>query len=321
LGVAIADGKIYAIGGENGEGVLNVTEAYDPATNEWTTRASTPTARSDFGIATYQDKIYIFGGTIGHGTGRGEALLTGATEVYDPETDTWETKTSIPTPRQSLEGNMVSDKIYLIGGVRYVGGFNIWGFHENEVYDPDTDSWTTEAPLPTAVWSYSSAVINDKIYLMGGGNWTTPGIFPTTLNQIYTPENDTWSFGQDIPTGLWGAAAGATTGVSYPKRIYVLGGIFPHVSDNHNLTQMYDPEANAWSTGTPIPTPRHGFGVAVIGDELYAVGGSDGITFLAVNEKYTPTDYIPEFPSWIILPLFLIIILFGIILRKKFRVL
>jgi N-acetylneuraminic acid mutarotase len=177
LGVAVVDGKIYAIGGQNGEGVLNVTEEYDPVTNDWTSKASIPTARSDFGIAVYQDKIYVIGGTIGPGIAWGESLLTGATEVYDPKTDTWTTKTSMPTRRQGLEANVVSDKIYLIGGVRYVGGLLHLEYDENEVYDPATDSWTTKKPLPTAVWGYSSAVVDDKIYLMGGGNLTSDGTF------------------------------------------------------------------------------------------------------------------------------------------------
>jgi N-acetylneuraminic acid mutarotase len=298
-GVAVVDGKIYAIGGKNEEGVLNITEKYDPVTNEWTYKTSMPTARSDFGIAVYQNRIYVIGGSIGSGTVWGESLLTGATEVYDTETDTWETKTSMPTPRQSLEANIVSDKIYLLGGVRIVNGLLYLEFDENEVYDPATDSWTTKAPLPNAVWGYSSAVIDDKIYLIGGGNKTSGGAgayaSPVTLNQIYNPETDTWSFGKSVPTGLWYAGAGATSGVLAPKRIYVLGGVNYSVYD---LTQSYDPTVNTWSTGTSIPTPRYELGVAVINDELYAIGGRTGEdNYSTVNEKYTPTEYIPEFPS------------------------
>jgi N-acetylneuraminic acid mutarotase len=316
LGVAVVDGKIYVIGGQNGEGVLNITEEYDPVTNEWTSKTSMPTARSDFGIAVYQNKIYVIGGTIGSEIAVGESLLTGATEVYDPETDTWETKTSMPTPRQGLKANVVSDRIYLIGGVRYVGGYIHPGFDENEVYDPATDSWITKAPLPTAVWGYSSAVVDNKIYLIGGGNKTSEGTFPVTLNQIYTPATDTWDFGQSIPTGLWDADAGATTGAFAPERIYVLGGSYYTVA--YNLTQTYDPEVDAWTAGTPMPTPRWSLGVAVVNDELYAIGGkTEEDIYSAANEKYTPIGYIPEFPSWIVLPLVITTTLLILIYKKR----
>jgi N-acetylneuraminic acid mutarotase len=317
LGVAVVDGKIYAIGGQNGEGVLNITGEYDPVTNEWTSKTSMPTARSDFGIAVYQNKIYVIGGTTGPGETWGSSLITGATEVYDPETDTWQTKTSMPTPRQGLEANVVTDRIYLIGGVRYVGGYIHPGFDENEVYDPATDSWITKAPLPTAVWGYSSAVVDNKIYLIGGGNKTSDGTFPVTLNQIYTPATNTWNFGQSIPTGLWHAAAGATTDVFAPKRIYVLGGSYYDAA--YNLTQTYDPEVDAWTTGTPMPTPRWSLGVAVIDDELYAIGGkTEGDDYSAVNEKYTPIGYIPEFPAWTpLLIMLLAVVAVALIYRRS----
>jgi len=316
LGVAVVGGKIYAIGGQNGDGVLNVTEEYDPVTNQWTSKTSMPTSRSDFGIAVFQNKIYVIGGTIGSGLAEGESLLTGVTEVYDPITDTWETRTSMPTPRQGLEANVVSDKIYLIGGVRYAGGFVNVEFDENDVYDPVTDSWTTKAPLPNAVWGYSSAVVDNKIYLIGGGNKTLDGIFPVTLNQIYTPATNTWNLAEDVPKGLWHAVAGATTDVLAPKRIYVLGGSYSEAA--YNLTQTYDPETDAWTTCTPMPTSRWSLGVAVIDDELYTIGGkTEGGDFLTVNEKYTPSGYIPEFPSWLLLPLILIGTIVVTFYRRK----
>jgi N-acetylneuraminic acid mutarotase len=316
LGVAVVDGKIYAIGGQKGDEVLNVTEEYDPVTNQWTSKTSMPTARSDFGIAVYQNKIYVIGGTNGSGIAAGESQLTGVTEVYNPITDTWETKTSMPNPRQGLEANVVSDKIYLIGGVRYAGEFVHLEFDENDVYDPATDSWTTKAPLPTAIWGYSSAVVDNKIYLIGGGNKTLDGIYPVTLNQIYTPATNTWNSAKDVPNGLWHAAAGATTDVLAPKRIYVLGGSYSEAA--YNLTQTYDPETDAWTTCTPMPTSRWSLGVAVIDDELYAIGGkTEGGDFSTVNEKYTPSGYIPEFPSWTILPSFLIASIIVIVCKKK----
>jgi len=58
-------------------------------------------------------------------------------------------------------------------------------------------------------------------------------------------------------------------------------------------------------------------GVAVIDDELYAIGGKTEIdNYSTINEKYTPIDYIPEFPSWTILPLLLVATVLIILCKK-----
>jgi parallel beta-helix repeat protein len=276
LGVAVVYGRIYAIGGWGSIGDLNTTLEYDPATNTWATKKPMPTARRNFGIAVFQNKIYVIGGQVG------AQDPTGVNEAYDPLTDTWETKTSMPTPRKYLSANTVNGKIYMIGGCQYVPISD--NLDVNEVYDPATDSWTTKTPIPTGVEGYASAVVNNKIYIFGGA----VGI---TLNQIYDPETGTWSYGASLPTGVDFAAAGATTGVAAPKRIYVIGG--KQNLDPVNLNQIYNPETDTWNTGNSIPTPRFSLGVAVVNDVLYATGGVLGWLepMTAVNEQYTPFGY------------------------------
>ena len=86
-----------------------------------------------------------------------------------------------------------------------------------------------------------------------------------------------------------------------------------------NLTQVYHPENETWSFGASMSTPLYDLGVAVMKDHLYAIGGRKGYlqSVMDQNNRYTPIGYIPEFPSWIILPLFLTITLVSIILRKS----
>ena len=281
LGVAIVNGKIYAIGGSGSNGFLSTNEEYDPATNNWTFKAPMPTARSSFGIAVYQNEIYCIGGYI-----TGDA--TGANEVYDPATDTWETKTSMPTPSLSLQANIANGKIYLIGG-------NPNGTL-NQVYDPANDTWSTKASVPTAVSSYASAVIDNKIY-----------VITSNLTQIYDAENDSWSLGKPAPLSVILGTAGATTGVNAPKRVYVFGADadlpFWQLTTRTFSSQSYDPETDSWTFCTSMRTGRFSASVAVVDDLLYLIGGfslefpADQFTlnaaynFKVVNEQYTPIGY------------------------------
>jgi ribosomal protein S8 len=285
FGVAVINGKIYAIGGNDGNS-LNTNEMYDPETDTWTTKTQMPTPRSGFGIAVVQNKIYVIGG-------QSNTVYTGINEAYDPETDRWTTKNFMPTPRGGIDANVVNGKIYVIGGKTNIS--SITGI--NEVYNPATDTWTTKTPIPTPVTAYASAVVDNKIYVIGG---LTSNLNEVNLTQIYDPATDTWSYGTPIPTIQFGAV-GATTGISAPKRIYMLGGSIPSFSLIRvatNLTQVYDPEMDVWSTDSSMPTPRAGLCVAVVNDVLYAIGGSSVAMGTSgppygTNEQYTPAGYTP----------------------------
>jgi N-acetylneuraminic acid mutarotase len=274
----VVNGKIYALG------VDGTNQEYDPATLTWTTKMSMPTPMYGFGVAVYQNKIYVIGQIYN--------------EVYDVATDTWTSKTSMPTWRVHMEANVVNDKIYLIGGVSDAELGTISNL--NEVYDPASDTWTTKEPLPTPVSHYASAVVDNKICIIGGS-----GEPPNVINgqvQIYDPETDSWTLGKPMPTSVRSASAGATTGMFAPKRIYVIGGY--QSSYGLNLNQVYDPQSDSWTLGAAMPTARYGLGVAVVNDTLYALGGVllPPYAFpkvpLATNEVFLPFGYEGPLPPY-----------------------
>jgi N-acetylneuraminic acid mutarotase len=233
-----------------------------------------PTARHSFGIAVYQNKIYCIGGSV-----NGPHLTVN--EAYDPATDTWETKTPMPTARAGLSANTVNGRIYLMGGDANT---------TNEAYDPVTDSWSTKAQIPEGVVYSPSAVVKNKIYLFG--SLTSPA------TQVYDPETDTWTSGAAVPEGVNEGAAVATSGVNAPVRIYVMGGVTTFIINGQtfgnysDLNQVYDPESNTWSTGATLPIELRFFGLAAVNDTLYAIGGFPGLMgFLDTNYEYTPIGY------------------------------
>ena len=316
VGVAVVDDKIYAIGGTYGiQGGYDNNEEYDPVTDTWTTKNPMPTPRGDFAIAVFQDKIYTIGGSTRAGQWTTE--LTDVNEVYDPATDSWTTKTSMSIAKGGLSASVVDGKIYLIGGfTQSPDGFRQTS-NETLVYDPIADSWTTKTPIPTAALDYATAVVDNKIYVISGTSKAYSDNL-INLNQIYDPKTDTWSQGTPIPYPVQQAGAGATVGIAAPKTIYVMGG-FTSFYWPTNHTQVYHPENDTWSYGADMPTPLYDLGVAVVNDHLYAIGGIPGYlqSVRDHNNQYTPIGYIPEFPSWIILPLLLTATALIIICKQK----
>jgi hypothetical protein len=298
----VVDGKIYRIG-------WPTCEKYDPETNNWTTIASVP-VDSGGTVVACQNKVYLIGGN--------------PTQVYDSVTNTWENRTSIPTKRISLQANVVNDKIYLIGGRMPAGLYQIVTSSSNDVYDPATDSWSQMASLPVAVMGYASAVLDDKIYIISGGNELSQDYQPINLVQIFDPATNQWTNGSSMPNGVVYAGAVATSGLFAPKQIYVIGGTITAYDRSAyynamDLNQVYDPESETWITGTPMLTPRCDFGIAVVNDEIYAIGGIKEENYqMVVNEKYIPAGYIPEFPSWT--PLMITLVAFvavAVIYRQR----
>jgi hypothetical protein len=291
LGVAVVNGKIYAIGGNAEDGVVGTNEEYNPVTDTWTTKKSMPTPRSGFAIAVYQNKIYCIGGTTGDSDNL-VAGFTGVVEVYDPATDEWETKTPMPTPRADLCTGVVNDRIYCIGGKKYWGVDPFYQeLNTTEVYDPTRNLWLTKSPMPIPVLGAASAVLDEKIYVIGGSRHFQVGWDLATVasNQVYTPENDAWSTRAGLPTAESYAAAGTTSGVTAPKKIYVVGG--SNQTTYSSITYAYDSAGNVWSAVASMPTSRVYLAVAVVDDILYAIGGWDGEDWLDVNEQYMPVGY------------------------------
>ena len=95
---------------------MTSVEAYDPASNAWSTKAPLPTPRLGLAFVNGGDgKLYALGGYGGSGTT--------TVEAYDPATDTWTTKASMLTGRWNLGATLGPDGlVYAIGGSAPSGG-------------------------------------------------------------------------------------------------------------------------------------------------------------------------------------------------------
>ena len=193
------------------------------------------------------------------------------------------------TARKGLTSAVVNGKIYTICGIGNNGLTNTF-INTLEVFDPLTNSWSTPKTTGAATARYllTSAVVNNKIYVLGG----TDGTDIATL-EIFDPANNTWV--KQTTTGTFTPRAGLTSSV-IGNKIYVIGG------ENNfgplNTLEVFDPATNAWSTpsttGTFLPTSK--LTSSVVGDKIYVMGGYDGSTDLNTLEVFDPSANIWSTP-------------------------
>jgi len=178
------DGKIYVVGGRTGEAdsTVNVTEVFDPLTDSWITKASIPYPVASYASAVVGNKIYVIGGQAEFH----DPMNPGFVQIYDTAIDAWTQGTPHPQPAWLAEaaaataGVYAPKKIYVMGGE---GGFAN-PLDQNYAYDPQTDTWSVGALLPTALIRPAVAVVDDLVYVMGGGvGWLTT----TATVERYTP--------------------------------------------------------------------------------------------------------------------------------------
>jgi len=160
----VIDGKIYVVGGRPPGGADFAV--YDPAADRWTVLPDMPTQRNHLAADAIGGKLYVAGGRFGGGVG---SEMTGILEVYDPATNTWERRASMPTTRGGVNGVAANGCLYTFGGEG--NDDHVFGvFEDNEVYNPVTDTWHVLEPLPIRVHGANGlAVIDNWIHLPGGG--------------------------------------------------------------------------------------------------------------------------------------------------------
>ena len=195
-------------------------------------------------------------------------------------------------------------KIYAFGGfVAPQSGPAAWvPINNSWEYDPANDTWKALAPLPTKRGSPLAAVVNDKIYVIGGAS-TPPGSNQVSIDQQhaqvclgtveeYDPATNTWRERSPMPTPRNHAAIGVVNG-----KIYVIGGrvgaAFIGLSTDVSVVEEYDPATNTW--GSPrarMPTARSALAAGVYNSRIFVAGGEFQdpqmmATFRAV-EAYDP---------------------------------
>lgn len=273
---------LYAIGGTTtlgGSASLSKVQAYNVATNTWTTKAPLPVPIYwSNGVGVIGGKLYISGGLASFRN------YMRTLYMYDPATNAWTRKHDLPSLTFTGVTGVINGRLYVLTGCNDAEACapsnDPVAFYR---YDPPTDHWAV-LPKPTRAHAEGmGGVIGGKFYVTGGDD-ETGGV---SQLDVYDPATNRWATKAPMPRGRW-LGAGTVLG----GKLYVMGG------DQFSLdgltvtairtTIVYDPSTDTWKTKAPLPTARAGIAASRV-----VLNGQARIEVVGGNRPGNNLAYVP----------------------------
>lgn len=176
-GASLLNGKVYIPGGLTGLGLIETLSVYDPSLDRWEHGGILPEAGMGVSAA-IGGRLYLLLG------------FNGATTIksfyeFNPETDTWTTLPSPPSPHRHGGGGAISGKLYVVGGVDETGA-STGTLH---IFDPATQTWATGPSMPTPRSGFGATAANGKLFVAGAGSGGD--MVPSV--EMFDPVANVWS--------------------------------------------------------------------------------------------------------------------------------
>jgi N-acetylneuraminic acid mutarotase len=255
------NGKLYIVGGYAGGAASPAVHCYDPDTDTWTQKTSMPVAVGYPMGAVIDGKLYVAGGIV-------NGAESSAVYCYDPDTDTWTQKTSMPVVVGRATAVSQDGGIYIIGG-RYMVNAAYTYLSSVYRYDPDTDTWTQKATIPTAMGEAKGIPLGHGLIMILGGN--TGGSYSRTV-YVYSIKDDYFSILSTLPNII--TQPSGMNGFFLDGKVYLITNDVG--SEINCFFYCYLPYGNGWC---PLPWPYKQFAARnfavfiAAGEKIYRIGG------------------------------------------------
>ena len=197
----------------------------------------------------------------------GDAIVSGIEVTPQTPAIAWKNLARAPLPRFEALGEVVGDKLYVMGGFQTD---DITTTDRSHVYDSATGTWSEIARMPLPLTHSGHATDGQFIYVAGGavGDWMGSNTPVSRKVFRYDTASNTWTSMLQLPQGR---GAGALVRVG--RKLHFFGGYDQNYTDRseHWTLDLRNPAV--WRPNTPMPNPRNHFGSALVGTKIYAIGG------------------------------------------------
>ncbi|CAL2032857.1 unnamed protein product [Caenorhabditis brenneri] len=156
--------------------------------------------------------------------------------------------------------------------IMIVGGQAPKAITNVDLFDPDSQLWSSCASLPQRRCRSGVSMCNGFVYTTGGFN----GAQRVKSVDFYDPRTDTWR-----PVNQMNARR-STHGITTCQNIlYAVGGF--DGTTGLASSEYFDPHTGNWFPLPSMSTRRSSVGVAAVGEDIYAIGGFDGVSKQCLN--------------------------------------
>ena len=152
---AVCGEKIYISGGLDWDLVLSSVWCYDISFNTWSNKSDLLLPRADHSMGAHMGKLYVAGGWRDHAV-TGNRMIVDTLDRYSPETDQWETISTVPDPTYHSSMSVLGHCLYVIGGLQH-SGFN-GASRKIIVYSIEKNKWC-DKNYPVEIWEHQSCVL------------------------------------------------------------------------------------------------------------------------------------------------------------------
>ncbi|WP_194976267.1 malectin domain-containing carbohydrate-binding protein, partial [Aquiflexum lacus] len=262
----------YLMGGRESSRTIDI---YDYQLDSWNSLNNVaPLSFNHFQATEYKGYIWIIGAF--ENNNFPDETPASHVWIFDPVNQQYIQGPEIPEDRRRGSAGLVvyNDKFYMVAGNRL--GHNAQYVSYFDEFDPATGEWTILPDAPRPRDHFHATVIGTKIYVASGRQTGGINTFGPVIREVdvYDFETGTWSTlpsALDIPTPRAGAVV-----ANFKNKLFVAGGEIPGGgnTDALDITEIFDPQEQTWSTGPNLKFKRHGTQGIVSGDGLFVAAGS-----------------------------------------------
>ena len=294
--VAVTKNTVYLLGGFTGTAYISSVYMApinaDGTLGAWVSTTSLPGRVGYPSCIVTKNRIHVIGG---YNNSSVISTVYTAPINTDGSLGAWTTGTSMPGASYIAVAAVTKNRVYMIGGGSYAGGYMSTVYTAPINADGTLGSWATSTSLPGNLAYSSIAITKNRIYLLGGHNGSA------IVSTVYTAEIGSdgiigqWSTGTSLPGPVWSAST-IVTG----NRIYMIGGHNGggYISSVYTAPINSDGTLGVWTTGTSIPAAL-GISLPIITkNRVYLLGGNNGGYVSTVYTATISSDVNNDYSSY-----------------------